>query len=178
MFHRYLSLGIIAALGTSAPALAAAQARPTTTAPAPAAQQAASTRAGVLRNLDANFKAIDTNGDGTLSSAELGAAEGKVQQQRLNFLRSRVESEFARLDTNKDGTLTKVEFMAAAPSKPAAPPNGAVLLGRLDRNKDGKVSADEYRSPALTRFDALDSNKDGTISPTERQAAQTAQRRR
>lgn len=175
VFHRYLSLGIIAALGTSAPALAAAQARPATTAAAPGQQ--AATRAGVLRNLDANFKAIDTNGDGTLSSAELGAAEAKVQQQRLNMLRSRVEAEFARLDTNKDGTLTKVEFMAAAPARAATPPNGAALLGRLDRNKDGRVSADEYRSPALTRFDALDTNKDGTISPTERQAAQTAQRR-
>lgn len=130
----------------------------------------------MIKGIDANFKAIDTNGDGTLSSNELAAAEGKVQQQRIAALRSRVDAEFTKLDTNKDGQLSKSEFMAAAPTASSATPNGAAIVTRLDSNKDGKVSADEYRAPVLGQFDKVDTNHDGTLSPTERQAAQ-AQRK-
>ena len=126
----------------------------------------------MVRNVDGNFKAIDTNGDGVLDSAELTAAEGKVQQQRIAQMRTRFEADFNKLDTNKDGSLSKVEFMAAAPHASSTPPNGAAVLGQLDRNKDGKVSADEYRGPIMARFDAIDTNHDGSISSAERQAAQ------
>ena len=142
-----------------------------------AAAQPAPTRAVLLRNLDTGFKAIDTNGDGSLSSAELQAAEGKVQQQRLAQVRARFESDFTKLDTNKDGQLSKAEFMAAAPTAPRTAPNGAAILAQLDKNKDSKVSADEYRAPQLAIFDRVDSNKDGTVSAAERQAAQAAARK-
>ena len=116
-------------------------------------------------------KVIDTNGDGTLSAAEIQAAEAKVQQQRIVALRGRVDAEFTKLDTNKDGVLSKAEFMAAAPQASAATPNGAAIVAQLDKNKDGKVTVDEYRAPVLVRFDALDKNHDGTLSAAERQAA-------
>ena len=125
----------------------------------------------LLKGLDANFKAIDTNGDGSLSAAEVGVAEGKVQQQRIAALRARVEGEFTKLDTNKDGVLSKAEFLAAAPHASSATPHGAAMVTQLDKNKDGKVTADEYRGPVLTRFDAIDTNHDGVISAPERQAA-------
>jgi Ca2+-binding EF-hand superfamily protein len=131
----------------------------------------------LLKGLDANFKTIDTNGDGTLSAAELQAAEAKVQQQRIAQIRARVDAEFTKLDTNKDGQLSKAEFMAAAPVAPSTAANGAAIVTQLDKNKDGKVSADEYRAPVLTRFDSLDSNHDGTISPAERQAATSKSKR-
>lgn len=165
-----VSFAALIALGAAAPAAAAVQARPATTAPKPAAQPAP-TRAGMIKNLDATFKAIDTNGDGTLNAAELQAAEAKTQQQRIAQLRARVDAEFTKLDTNKDNQLSKAEFMAAAPTGSNTPPNGAAIVTQLDKNKDGKVSADEYRGPVLTRFDKLDSNHDGTISQAERQAA-------
>ena len=114
---------------------------------------------------------IDANGDGTLSAAELAAAEGKVQQQRIAALRARVEGEFTKLDTNKDGSLSKPEFMAAAPQASSATPNGAAIVTQLDKNKDGKVTADEYRAPVLVRFDGLDTNHDGTLTQAERKAA-------
>jgi Ca2+-binding EF-hand superfamily protein len=159
----------------TAPAFAAA-------APAPAAKpagaaQPAPTRAALIKGLDATFKAVDTNGDGSISAAEAQAAEGKVQQQRLTRVRANVEAEFAKLDTNKDGQLSKAEFMAAAPTSAGNAPNGAAIVAQLDKNKDGKVTADEYKAPRLAMFDKLDTNHDGTISPTERQAAQAGRRR-
>jgi Ca2+-binding EF-hand superfamily protein len=176
---RYVSLAAAITLGAAAPALATAVT--TLATQAPAAKPAAAppqTRANVIKGMDANFKAIDTSGDGALSSAELGAAELKVQQQRIAALRTRVDGEFTKLDINKDGVLSKTEFMAAAPQAPTGAPNGANLLSRLDKNKDGKVSPDEYRAPILSRFDALDTNKDGVISDAERKAAQAAAQRK
>jgi Ca2+-binding EF-hand superfamily protein len=169
---RYLILAVTIAAATASPALATAAApaaAPKTVAPKPAAQ--ALTRAAMTNQLDKTFKAIDTNGDGTVTAAEIGAAELKVLQQRAGAARTRMDAEFGKLDTNHDGQLSKVEFMAASPQAPTAAPNGATLLARLDKNKDGKVTVDEYRAPQLAAFDRLDTNHDGTISATERQAA-------
>lgn len=162
MFNRYALMAAATAFGAAVPALAAAQAPAAKTPP---------TRSAVLSTLDSNFKAVDTNGDGTLSQAELAAAEAKTMQSRLAAVRSRIEGEFTKLDTNKDGNLSKAEFMAAAPQAPASSPNGADILAKLDKNKDGKVAADEYRTPMLAQFDRIDSNKDGRLSDTEIKAA-------
>jgi Ca2+-binding EF-hand superfamily protein len=168
VFHRHLPLAALVLLG-AAPVFAATAAAQPASKPAP---NQIPTRASLINSMQGNFKSIDTNGDGTLNSAELQAAEGKVMQQRLAALRNRVAGEFTKLDTNKDGQLSKAEFMAAAPSAPKDAPNGAKLLSELDKNKDGKVSVDEYRAPMLARFDSIDGNHDGTLSAAERQAAQ------
>jgi Ca2+-binding EF-hand superfamily protein len=154
-------------LGAAMPAAAAAQ----STAPAAAAPQQQPTRAAMQRNLDVNFKAIDTNNDGTLVATELGAAEVKAQQQRAVAARTQVETRFGQLDTNKDGQLSKAEFLVLVPAPRPAASNGQSLVAALDKNKDGKVTADEYRAPMFARFDSLDTNKDGVLSVQERQAA-------
>ncbi len=179
MSIRFVTLAASAALGAAVPAFAiAAQttARPAAQAPRPAApaaanRQAPPTRAAMQQTLNNNFRAIDTNGDGSLNSVEMAAAQSKTQQQRIGAARTRFEAQFTRLDTNKDGTLSKVEFMAGAPPATAGQVNGAALVTQLDKNKDGKVSADEFRAPMLASFDRADTNKDGTISQAERQAA-------
>jgi Ca2+-binding EF-hand superfamily protein len=169
-----LSSAALILLASGAPLSAAVAAQAAKPAAAQAAKPAAPapTRANLVKQTDGAFKSIDTNADGTLSAAELGVAEGKVQQQRIAQLRSRAEAEFAKLDTNKDGSLSKAEFMAVAPQTSSATPNGAAIVTQLDKNKDGKVTADEFRAPRLTAFDRIDANHDGTLSPAERQAAQ------
>lgn len=177
MTYRFVSIAALT-IAAATPAAAAAQTaapRPGTAAPA---AQPTPNRATLLRNLDNNFKQIDTNGDGTLAATELAAAEAKANTQRMNTMRAQVEARFGQLDTNKDGQLSKAEFMVVAPNRPATVGNGLNLLTPLDKNRDSKVTLDEYRSPVLVRFDQMDTNKDGQISPAERQAAtQTAQRR-
>ena len=171
----YVPIAAIIALAGAVPTFAmAAQAQAPRAAAAP---QPAPTRAAMVKNLDGNFKSIDTNGDGSLSSAELGAAEAKVQQRRLAQIRAQYDANFTKLDTNKDGQLNKAEFMAAAPTSAGAAPNGAAIVTKLDTNKDGKVSADEYRAPMVTTFDRADANKDGSLSVAERQAARPTQRK-
>jgi Ca2+-binding EF-hand superfamily protein len=174
LFKPLLSSAALILLASGAPLSAAVAAQAAKPAAAQAAKPAAPapTRANLVKQTDGAFKSIDTNADGTLSAAELGVAEGKVQQQRIAQLRSRAEAEFAKLDTNKDGSLSKAEFMAVAPQTSSATPNGAAIVTQLDKNKDGKVTADEFRAPRLTAFDRIDANHDGTLSPAERQAAQ------
>lgn len=174
MFKTYLMSAAVALVaGVSASASAAPAQAPRAAAPAAQAQQPA-TRAGVLKNVDAAFKSVDTNGDGLLTQAEIAAAEARNLQGRVAAARQRMEAEFTKLDTNKDGQLSKAEFMAAAPQAPTTAPNGADVLAVLDKNKDGKVALEEYRAPIIGRFDAIDTNHDGTISEAERKAAQAA----
>src|SRR5579864_1832981 len=135
---RVISFAAIIALG-AAPALAMAAPAPkpgSAAAPAATAQRPSlPTRAELLKNLEARFKAIDTNGDGVITQAEFAAAEAKVLQSRLAEARSRMETEFQKLDTNKDGQLSKAEFMAAAPQVPTTPPDVTAAFERLDTNK-------------------------------------------
>lgn len=166
-------LKLAAALIVS-PAIAGAA--PPAASTAKAAPQAL-TRASLSSNLDAMFKEVDSNHDGTVNQAEIAAAESKEIQQHVAALRARVDSEFTKLDTNKDGQLSKAEFVAMTPPAPETP-NGAEALAKLDKNKDGKLSPDEFKSPHLTAFDKLDTNHDGTISESERQAAEAAARKR
>ena len=104
---------------------------------APAASQP-TTRAAVSAQLDANFKAIDTNGDKSLSAAEIAAAQAKSVAQAKAAIAKRMETEFARMDSNKDGQISLTELKAMAPT-PQAPP-ASELLGQIDRNKDGKLN--------------------------------------
>ncbi len=177
MLHRSLSIAAVIA-ATASVSFAAAPTPPRAGNSAGAAQQQAPTRANMLKSLDSTYKAIDTNGDGTLSSPELSAAESKVQQQRIAAIRRRIDGEFTKLDTNKDGSLSRAEFVAAAPTSASTAPNGAAIATKLDTNRDGRITADEFRAPQVAVFDKIDTNHDGTISVTERQAAQAAAQRR
>ena len=173
-----LGLAVAAALATPAFATVAQAQAPKPAAAAPA--QNPPSRATLLRNLGTSFKAVDTNGDGTLNIQEVNAAEARRQQAMIQQVQTRYTQEFGKLDTDKNGQLSLAEFRAMAPQPKYSGNAGQLALQKLDKNKDGKVSADEYRAPMLAGFDQMDTNKDGTLSQAERQAqaAKTAQAQR
>ena len=161
MLHRHFALAALATIAAASPAVAQ------TARPAAGAQPQTIARTAVASDLGATFKGLDTNGDGTLSQAEVAAAEAKVIQARVADIRARLEAEFNKADTNKDGQLSKAEFLAAGPQAPTTAPTGAEVLARLDKNKDGKVSLAEFSAKRLADFDALDTNHDGWLTEDE-----------
>jgi Ca2+-binding EF-hand superfamily protein len=159
-----LTSAALVLLAAAAPAFATAPTAAPAQAPKAAAPAQAIARAAVSKGRDDAFKKIDSNGDASISAAELAAADA-------GLARSRLQSEFTKLDTNKDGQLSQAEFLAAAPQASAMVANMNKTIAALDKNKDGKVTADEFRAPQLAVFDRLDTNHDGSLSVAERQAA-------
>ncbi|MBA3510535.1 EF-hand domain-containing protein [Sphingomonas sp.] len=139
-----------------------------------AGQSQAPSRAQVAQGLDQRFKALDTNGDGTITKAEMDAAEARARQQAAARIAKRAEEGFAKLDTDKNGQLSLAEFKASIP--PVQAGAAAAVLQRLDANKDGKITRQEFGAPTLATFDRLDTNKDGKISAQERSARRSSAR--
>src|SRR5205085_9923791 len=127
-------------------------------------------KADYVKAIDSRFGAIDSNHDGIITKAELGAAEQKVGQQLTTARNQKMREEFNKLDTNKDGKLSFDEFMAAAPPVRAAQTPDQIIQ-MYDKNKDGKVSADEFRAPELVKFEKVDTNHDGIASLEEIKAS-------
>lgn len=127
-------------------------------------------KADFIKTIDARFQAIDTNKDGSLTKAEIAAAQAKILQQAQAAQQQRLESEFKKLDTNKDNQLNLAEFKAAAPPLRGSEASDQAVA-QLDTNKDGKVSVQEYRAGPLASFDKTDSNRDGIVTAEELRAA-------
>ena len=130
------------------------------------------TRAQVTQGIDARFKALDANRDGSITKAEMETAEARARQEAEARFTKRAEEGFAKLDTDKNGQLSLAEFKASIPSVQTRA--AGVVLQRFDSNKDGKVTLQEFGAPTLSVFDRFDTNKDGTISDQERNAPRTA----
>lgn len=76
------------------------------------------------------FAAIDADGDGGLTAAELFAAEHHADRvARMQ------ERKFARLDRDSDGVISAEEFARRIER-----------LAKLDSNDDGEVSREELRA--------------------------------
>ena len=132
------------------------------------------TRTVITQGLDQRFKALDTNGDGTITKAEMDAAEARARQEAASRIAKRAEEGFAKLDTDKNGQLSLTEFKASIP--PVETGVAAAVLQRLDSNKDGKITRQEFGARTLATFDRLDTNKDGKISAQERSARRNSTR--
>jgi len=122
--------------------------------------------------LEARFKSIDSDGDGSVSKAELDAAKtkaDKAEQQLQAFLFSLQPGSttktgdskddkkdiFAQLDANADGSVAKDEFLKALS---AGQKTSSDLLSKL--------------------FDAIDSDSNGSITEDETKSFQAALERR
>lgn len=159
-------IGASMVLGSTAAAFATAAPAPRKPVPAAtsASQSQEPSRAQLIKNLDAQFKALDKNGDGMLEKDELAAAQAKSIEQQLTNVRARMDTEFTKLDTNHDGQLSRAEFLVAAPVAPTTAPDVSRGFAEFDKSKDGKVTLAEYQTQMLARFDAMDKQHKGSIT--------------
>lgn len=101
------------------------------------------------------FDRFDTDGDGTITQAEIDALR---------------MSRFAAADADGDGFLTPEEMAAHAETMRAERrvEQAGAMLGRLDTDGDGKLSAEEAAAAGpMDMFERLDANEDGTITRDE-----------
>lgn len=110
------------------------------------------------------FKAADLNRDGYMDTAE-----------NTKF----IHSSFARIDSNGDGFQDKQEVFedlakrldGVPEGKAKLPPSMMLVVDNAikvkDRDGDGRVSLEEYKLDAESRFKKLDANGDGRLSLDE-----------
>ncbi|MFC6646206.1 EF-hand domain-containing protein [Granulicella cerasi] len=97
------------------------------------------------------LKALDTDGDGTLSAAEIAAASKSL----------------LTLDTNGDGQITNDELSKRPENAGASAEDLVKQLMLLDKNGDGVLTADELPARMQNLMERADANKDGKITPDE-----------
>lgn len=137
---------------------------------------------------DALISALDTDGDGGISSDELSSG--------LTSAGSTADSNelFSALDKNKDGTVSQDELTVSLTPPPPPPPhiNSDELFSQLDADGDGSVTATELSSALQTSdstsstntdtsaalLKVLDSDSSGGVSSDELKAALQAGRER
>lgn len=104
------------------------------------------------------LQALDLDGDGQLSAAEIGAASASL----------------ATLDRNRDGQITGDEYNPKLQDKTA----GSDMVKRLmllDTNGDGVLTAAEVPARMQAMFARGDTNHDGTLTVAEIQAMSAGQ---
>lgn len=104
------------------------------------------------------LQALDTNGDGQLSAAELEAASTAL----------------LKLDRNHDGQITSDEYSPKLQDQTAATDMLARLMA-LDRNGDGVLTPDEMPDRMKAMFARGDANHDGKLTTDEIRAMSAGQ---
>ncbi len=107
------------------------------------------------------FSAIDTDGNGQITEAEMQA-----------YRSARVAERFATADANNDGSLTVEEIVAAARegAEDRAQRRAERMMSRLDANENGTLEADELAGRGDRGgkgFGRADANNDGMLSEAE-----------
>ncbi|MFZ3128785.1 MAG: EF-hand domain-containing protein [Rhodoferax sp.] len=121
------------------------------------------------------FSKVDTDGDGSVSQAEMQTLMDKMSKNGSSSASSTSGTsgstdKFAQLDTDGNGSLSKAEFEAGRPSGPhgagGPPPGGMPPPG-------GTGGSSGTKADSSTSYDPLDTNQDGTVSLAERLAGST-----
>jgi len=106
---------------------------------------------------DAQFKAMDLDGDGRLTPAEHAAGARRM---------------FVAMDANGDGKVTAAEMDAAQEKitgRKAGPSDmsSADKIKVVDADGDGILTADEHATASRAMFEKMDTDKDGFVSKAE-----------
>ena len=127
-------------------------------------------RADYLAVMDAQYTAMDVDGNGAVTAEEIARQQAEAQAAQVVAANREI---FVSLDADGNGMLSPDEFLrlAAAPQPVDATPT----MQRLDLNGDGSVTLVEHRTIMLSTFDAIDLDKDGVVTPAESEAAAQAQ---
>jgi hypothetical protein len=123
-------------------------------------------RASFITSMDAEFRKMDADKNGSLTRKEI---EDFERARSMLIARQRNSALFQALDSDKNGQLTAGEFAGLPMNMP--PIDGAAILTQVDGNRDGKATLIEFRSGKLVNFDRMDSDKDGVVSVVEMKAA-------
>lgn len=97
------------------------------------------------------LKALDTDGDGKLSAAEIAASNKSL----------------LTLDTNGDGQITNDELSSRPENAGASAEDLVKQLMAFDKNGDGVLTPDELPARMQSLFERADANKDGKLTPDE-----------
>ncbi|GMN13854.1 hypothetical protein [Altererythrobacter sp. MTPC7] len=125
------------------------------------------TRAQFIAQMDAQFTALDSDQDGTITGGEIAQRSQQLRQAAALQVN---RAAFQQLDTHGNGALSPGEFAALA--DPAGITNVPVPTVRdFDRDGDGIISLIEYRIRTQDNFDRYDQVRDGTMSAAEMQSA-------
>lgn len=187
---------LVAALFTTAPAIAQAASPASLTTPAPHARRSFFTsnqnRSDVAAHFERLFKKLDLNHDGFITRDEVASSQSQFADRIAKSAPKRAARMFDRLDTNHDGQITESEAQAARTSangkQRKSSRRASSLFAKADANKDGIVTRAEFdsatangkiklrranmRGSAIVRlFDIADSDKDGRVSLAEAQQA-------
>jgi len=203
---KYLIAAAALMAGTAALAQIAPVAKAPAAPPSPMAHPMADhvmTRAEVTAMVREHFTQMDTNKDGTITTAEIDQGRAQWARHRKDVAGGPMgdpNAAFDRLDTNKDGVISRDEFAKAHEQRVEMRKQleqgakdgkdvqkqalgmhhgmggmgGAHMLAMADTNKDGKVTLPEAEALALQHFDKMDTNHDGQVTPDERRAARPA----
>lgn len=123
-------------------------------------------RAEYLATMDAQFSAMDSDGNGWVTSGEAARKMTVDTQSQVMAANRQI---FQRLDKDRNGQLSAEEFAGLAASPPPADPSN--FMSRVDLNGDGQVTLVEHRTVMLATFDRIDADKDGVVTPEEMQGA-------
>ena len=114
------------------------------------------------------FNAVDTDGNGLISSEEYTVKRG---------------TDFVKIDTDGSGAISQAEMMAHMEKRRAKreakraereakqaekrPERAAKMFERADRNGDGQITLQEFEANGNQRFARMDKNGDGALGPNE-----------
>ncbi len=135
---------------------------------------------GMANKQNEHFKKMDADNNGSISKTEFDNAHNKMQSERKDKLKAKIEEaqnrRFDAFDKNKDGVVSRDEMRTEGtrsirpeghkPMSKDAPPRR-----NPDTDGDTKISKAEWNAMDLPFFGLADANKDNRVTKEEAAAS-------